>query len=100
MTTKRLPTRVRRAAEDFGEDIRTWRKISNLTVADVARRADLSQSTVMRLEKGDTGVSLGAVLCVAKALGRLETMENAMDPMASDIGQLRLRERLPQRVHR
>lgn len=97
---KKPPVRLRRASTRFGEDIATWRKIQNLTVADIARRSGVSQSTLHRLEKGDAGVSFGAILAVANALGQLDLMASAMDPMKTDVGQLRLRDRLPERVRR
>ena len=92
--------RLRRSAATFGEDIRTWRKIQRLTIADVARRAGVSENTVMRLEKGEPGVSLGAILSIAQALGQLDLMSSAMDPMKTELGQLRLRGELPERVRR
>lgn len=97
---RRQSVRLKRASRQFGQDINTWRRIQNLTVEDVARRSGLSKSTVMRLEKGDPGVSLGAILAITQAFGQLELMESSMDPMKTSLGQLRLRDRLPHRVRR
>ena len=53
--------------------VRTIRKIrisKKLTQAAVAKRADMSQSVIARLESGDHGVSLDTLNRVAYALGK------------------------------
>lgn len=100
LAMKRTPVHLRRASRRLGEDFQTWRKIQGLTVEDVARRAAVSRGTIYRLEKGDLGVSIGTILAVASAVGQLELIAGSMDPMKTDVGQLRLREKLPERVRR
>lgn len=96
---KRSPLAVRRATSELSENIRVWRKLRGLTQAQLADRADVSARTVARLEEGaGSGVGLGQVLRVLRALGVLEIVTRALDPYESDVGRLRADEQLPQRV--
>lgn len=94
---KTVPLPVRRALSGIGDDLRTWRRLRGLTVVEVAERADVARSTVLRLEAG-RGAGLEAVLRVARALGVLDELTASLDPYRSDVGRLRADERLPQRV--
>lgn len=96
---KAVPQPVRRALGAIGEDLGTWRRLRGLTVLEVAERADVARSTVLRLESGQ-GASLVALLRVARALGVLDELVGALDPYRSDVGRLRADEQLPQRVRR
>ncbi|UJH70378.1 hypothetical protein L0A91_14785 [Ornithinimicrobium sp. INDO-MA30-4] len=51
-----------------------------------------------RLERGDTGVSLETVLGVARALGALDRVVDALDPYQTDLGRARAAAALPRRV--
>lgn len=92
------PARVRRAAADIGGQLAAWRKLQNLTAQQVAERADISRDTLRRLEHGETGVSLGVVLNVARALGALDRLVDALDPYQTDLGRARASAALPRRV--
>jgi len=95
--TRPVPRAVERAQRKLGSDFRTWRRLVRLTAEQVADRADVSRDAVLRLEKGD-GVTLETALRVARALGRLESLADALDPYESDVGRLRALDELPQRV--
>ena len=95
--TTRAPAAVTRALCGLGDDLGTWRRLRQLTAAQVADRAGVSRHTVMRLEKGE-GASLETVLRVARALGMLDAIAASLDPYATDVGRLRADEALPQRV--
>jgi len=95
----RTPVSVSRALRRIGEDLATWRKLRQLTVEEVADRAGVGRSTILRLEAGQ-GTSLENLLRVARALGVLESLAGALDPYASDVGRLRADESLPARVRR
>ena len=88
---------VASAQRRIGEQLATWRKLRQLTAAQVADRAGISRYTVMRLESGE-GASMENLLRVARALGVLDTMVSALDPYATDWGRLRSQETLPERV--
>lgn len=97
MPTSLTPVPVSRAVQRLGEDLSTWRKLRRLTVAEVADRAGVGVSTVTRLENGK-GASLENVLRIARALGVLDLLAEALDPYATDVGRLRADEALPERV--
>ena len=95
----KTPVAVARAVGKIGADLATWRKLRRLTAAEVADRAGLSTSTLLRLERGD-GASLENVLRVARALGVLDLLMDAVDPYDTEVGRLRAAESLPARVRR
>jgi len=55
--------------EKVGENIKLARKRRGLTSIRVSERARIDRSTLVRVEKGDTGVSLGAYFNVLRVLG-------------------------------
>ena len=95
---RRSPPPVARALRSLGDDLTVWRKLRGLTQAQLADRAGVARTTLVRLERGDGAVSLENVLRVARALGILEAITRAFDPYESDVGRLRADEQLPQRV--
>lgn len=97
MAATKTPAAVASAQRRIGDHVATWRKLRQLTAAQIADRAGISRHTVMRLENGE-GVSLENLLRVARALGVLDTLVAALDPYATDWGRLRSQESLPQRV--
>lgn len=100
MGTRPTPAKVERAARDLGEHLRTWRKLQRLTIEEVAARAGVSRNTVSRLEHGDRGVGLDVLLGVARALGQLDRLVDALDPYETDFGRTRAEQTLPERVRR
>lgn len=84
-----LPAKVSRAAREIGEDFAGWRKILGLTAEQVAERADISRVTLRKLEQGDPTVGFHVVLRVARALGILDTITDALDPLRTDLGRAR-----------
>jgi transcriptional regulator with XRE-family HTH domain len=97
MAATKTPVVVAGAQRRIGDHLATWRKLRQLTAAQVADRAGISRYTVMRLENGE-GASLENLLRVARALGVLDTLVAALDPYATDWGRLRSQEALPKRV--
>lgn len=95
---QRLPISVSRALRATARDLTIWRKLRGLTQAQLADRADVSLGVVRRLEAADGGVSLQNLLRILRALGLLDALPTALDPLASDIGRLRADEELPRRV--
>lgn len=97
MTARRTPAPVARAVRTMGKDLATWRKLRRLTVTEVADRAGVGVSTVLRLESG-SGTTLENTLRIARALGVLDLLASALDPYATDLGRARADEELPTRV--
>jgi len=93
----RTPIAVTRAIRRLGEDLGTWRRLRHLTAVQVADRAGVARETVLRVENG-ANTSLESVLRIARALGVLDELAEALDPYATDIGRLRANETLPERV--
>jgi transcriptional regulator with XRE-family HTH domain len=91
---------VRTAAVEIGQQLTTWRKLLGLTAEQVADRAGIARGTVQRLEHGDLGVGLGAVLSVASGLGLVDAIVTATDPYETALGRARADQALPQRVRR
>jgi len=84
----------------MGENLVAWRKLLRLTAAQVADRAGIARGTLARLEHGDPGVNVAALLSVANALGQLDRLVDATDPYLTDFGRARAEQALPQRVRR
>lgn len=100
MATRPLPVRTQRAATVLGSHLTAWRKLQRLTAEQVAERAGINRGTLRRLEKGDAGVSLGVALNVARAVGQLDRLVDALDPYETDLGRARADQTLPARVRR
>lgn len=73
----------------FGEHVRGWRMVLGLTAQQVAERADITRDTLRKIETGDPGVNFRNVAQVLRALGVLDQVVEAIDPLSSDIGRLR-----------
>jgi len=93
-----VPSPVRRALREVADGVAGWRKLRGLTQAQLADRAGVSRATLIRLERGDGGVSVENLLRVLRALGVLEGLPRALDPYETDLGRLRADEQLPRRV--
>jgi len=65
---------------DAGDNARLARLRRRLTAEMVARRADLDRKTVMDVESGKAGVSIGAFIRVLNALG----LEKDFSKIAAD----------------
>src|SRR5699024_11427544 len=95
------PTRtVSRRLTDMGESVRRWRLMQSLKAEELAERAGISRSTLQKIERGDAGVSIGAVMSVMHALGQIDHVVGSFDPLSTDVGRLRSTETLPSRGRR
>lgn len=92
------PARIRRAAEDLGRHVAATRKLQRLTAQQLAERADISRGTLRRLERGEPTVGLDVLLGVARGLGVLDRLVDALDPFETDLGRTLALEDLPKRV--
>src|SRR3972149_1878667 len=91
---KALPTSVRRALRKLGQDISAARRRRRLSVALMAERAFISRNTLGRVEKGDSGVSMGIYASVLFVLGMADRLEDLADAASDRIG-LSLEEERP-----
>ena len=89
-----------RSASTIGEHLRTWRLLLGLSARQVCERAGVSPSTLSRLERGDGNVNFTTVLEVARSLGLLRSIEEALNPWETDLGRARASVNLPKRIRR
>ena len=86
--------------ERLGVHLRDWRIILGLSQELVAERANISRSTLIKLEQG-AGAKLENFLTVAKVLGVNDRIDAAVDPLNTDLGRARAhmlsRQRAPRR---
>lgn len=81
--------KIDRQLADFGEHVRGWRMVLGLTAQQVSERAGITRDTLRKIEAGEPGVGFGNVAQVLRALGVLDQVVEAVDPLGSDIGRLR-----------
>lgn len=94
------PAKTRRAADQIGQHVLAWRKLQGLTADQVCQRAGISRPTLRKVENGDPTVTVETFLNVLRALGRLDSVVDVLDPYESDLGRARADMHLPQRVRR
>ena len=81
--------RIGRQITELGEHIHGWRMVLGLTAQQVAERADITRDTLRKIESGNPNVNFNSVAQVLRALGLLDRVVDAVDPLNSDIGRLR-----------
>lgn len=64
-----LLPKLQRTLEEVGEQIKLARLRRDLSAEQVAERAGIGRSTLVKLEKGDPGVAIGSLLKVLFVLG-------------------------------
>ncbi len=94
----KLPTPVSRLVYKLGADIKNARLRRRIRAATVAERADISRTTLHKIERGDTGVSIGKYTSVLHVLGLHAGVGKLADRSVDHIGLDVLEESLPQRV--
>ncbi len=98
MASRPTSQRTVRAARELGAHLTAWRKLQSLTAETVADRAGISRPTLRAVEHGSPTVSMASFLEVARALGALDRVVDALDPYDTDLGRARADELLPRRV--
>ncbi len=81
--------KIHRQLAEFGEHVRGWRMVLGLTAQQVSERAGITRDTLRKIEAGDPSAGFGNVAQVLRALGMLDQVVEAVDPLVSDIGRLR-----------
>lgn len=99
MSSKLKPMALEKGLHDLGMHVAHWRKLLNLSIKDLARRSEVSESTIMRLERGET-VSTENVMRVLLRLGILQQFVSSIDPFQHERGKLLLSALLPERAGR
>ncbi len=98
MTIKISSPSAKRALEEFGANLRTARLKRRISIKGFAERAGVSTSTIIRLEKGDGGVSIGTLAMACLVLGEIDRIADFLDPATDDTGLLLDQKALPKRI--
>ena len=93
-----FPMPVGTALRKLGSDIRDARRRRRLPLAIVAARASISQTTLIKLEKGNPGVAMGIYATVLFVLGLLAPLAELAAARNDEVGLLLEEEHLPQRI--
>ena len=81
----------------LGRNIKLARLSRRCTIADLAKRANISNQTLIRLEKGDPGVGIGNLAAVLAALGSPMTLADLMSHDIDAIGTAYALQAVPKR---
>lgn len=82
----------------MGENLKTARLKRRIAIKDFANRVGVSDRTIMRLEKGDDGVSTGTLAMACLVLGEIDRLGGLLDPASDDTALLLERDALPKRI--
>ena len=85
VSIRRTPRAVEGGLIEIGEDLQRWRRLNRLTIEQAAYRADVSVSTLRRLEQGH-GATMENFLRVCRAFQLLDRVKAAVDPMEHNRG--------------
>ena len=94
----KLPIPVMRTLRKLGQDINDARRRRRVTIELMAQRANLSRSTISKIEKGDPTASMGAYAAVLFVLGVNDRLGDVIDGAHDFIGRRVEDEKLPKRV--
>lgn len=86
-----------RSLTDLGQNLRQARLSRRFSLAELATRADVSERTLIRLEKGDPGVGIGNLAAVLAALGSPEGLADLISPENDPVGLSRALDAIPKR---
>jgi hypothetical protein len=93
-----LPIPVARALRKLGSDINNARRRRRIPAAIAAARASISRTTLVKIEKGDSGVAMGNYAMVLFVLGMTDRLSDLADPRSDTVGLQLEEEHLPQRI--
>lgn len=97
-STHPLPLPVKRALAKLGDDIRSARLRRRIPTAIMAARAFITRTTLLKVERGDPGVSFGTYATVLFVLGLTTRLAELADARFDDVGMQLDEERLPKRI--
>ena len=89
---------VIRAVRKLGNDLRDARRRRRIPTAVLAQRASISRISLIRVEKGDTGVSMGIYASVLMCLGMMDRLADLADPRHDYMGIALTDEQIPVRI--
>jgi transcriptional regulator with XRE-family HTH domain len=93
-----LPLPVKRALAKLGGDVRSARLRRRISTSIMAERAFVTRTTLLKVERGEPGVSLGTYATVLFILGLISKLEHLADARSDEVGLQLEEERLPKRI--
>jgi hypothetical protein len=93
-----LPLPVTRALRKLGHDIKDARRRRRIPTAIAAQRASISKPTLIKVERGDPGVSIGSYATVLFVMGMADRLADLVDPKNDPVGLQLEEENLPKRI--
>ena len=93
-----LPIPVTRALRKLGHDIKDARRRRRIPMAIAAQRASISKPTLIKVERGDPGVSIGSYATVLFVMDMADRLSDLIDPKNDPVGLQLEEEHLPQRI--
>jgi hypothetical protein len=97
-TLSTLPLPVTRALRKLGHDIKDARRRRRIPTAIAAQRASISKPTLIKVERGDPGVSIGSYATVLFVMGMADRLADLVDPKNDPVGLQLEEENLPKRI--
>lgn len=92
-------TDISPTAAHLGQHLADWRRMRSLSQETAAERAGVSRSTLSRMERGDSSVSVDTLLRVATVYGIATLMVSAVNPLNTAEGPEILLSTLRSRIH-
>lgn len=80
---QRRSVRQARLLNEFGANIRRWRKINGLTATSLAERAFVTRETLRNIEEGTGTPRLDSLFALLAVTGIVDAIVNASDPYKS-----------------
>lgn len=96
MRTSPIP--LKNALLKLGGDLRDARLRRRIPSAIMAQRADISRTTLLKVERGDPGVAVGTYAAVLFVLGLLDRLSELASAKNDEVGLSLEEERLPKRI--
>lgn len=78
-------SQVRKASAHLGRLIKDARRARRMPISELAVRAGTSHPTVIRIEAGNPGATIGTVLAVMEQLGLLPLIADLRDTASEDL---------------
>jgi DNA-binding XRE family transcriptional regulator len=94
----KLPAPVLKTLSKLGQDISDARRRRRITMKLMAERAEISRTTVGKIEKGDPTTSISGYASVLFVLGMIERLGDMADAAHDLTGRHLEEEKLPKRV--
>lgn len=87
---QRSSVRRSRLLEEFGANIRRWRKVNGMSASDLAARASITRETLRNIEHGVGSPRVDSIFAVMISLGIADTVVDATNPYNNDAARSRI----------